>query len=495
MDSEGWFHGKSLVYHGLGPLEAHMFYHCMPISVIVALHYGEEVERHIEKEWGTKVFSYEKMNGLRLNDSADYHNHFYHDHGREIADCLGTLGGEVCFVPFSPSTATHEFLFKHARFCRHMQNLKIVQDYFEFKTRLALETKKIGIPMLPDSLVLNLNELEYRKLVDEFESGFVVQVPLSAEGSGADFVFNEDDFERVVALKRHQLGGAFSETQVRITPFLSGPSMNCAGCVVNGAVALSQPDTRIVGDPHFAKTQGQYTGSDFTVHALSSEQRRLVFDVTERIGGWMGSHGYRGNFGVEFLSTVDSENRIKDIYVSEVNARLVAESQYMTDSQAMKDCVPLTFFHLAEWSGIQEITPAHVREYNDALPELEGSALILYSRDRGTFQAEGGITAGVYRYEDGAIRRVRDGYLLSQTENSEEFVITAGVPWKGLVLGHPRYGDDNVYTCSILTRESIVDPHNYRVISEKWREIADTTYEALGLVPCEPRLLLKEKSA
>ena len=492
-DAAGWFRGRSLVYHGLGPVGAHMFYHFMPVSVIVSLYYGEEVARYMEGEWGTTVFSYEKMNGVRLNDSTDFHFNFYRDYGREIASCLAGLPGEVCFVPFAPSNAIHAFLFDHAVRCRLMQNSKIVQNYFEFKARLARVAPDIGVPMPPDSRVVAFDDLDYARLADAYEGGFVLQIPLSAAGSGTEFIFSEDDFNAFVESKRRQFGEAYGDTDVKVTPFLSGPSPNCTGCVVGGAVALSQPDIQIVGDPYFVSTPGQYIGSDFTVRAFSDDQKRLMLDVTRRIGEWMGRNGYRGNFGVDFLSTVDSNNRITDIYVSEVNARLVGESQYMADFQAMRDSVPLTFFHLAEWMDIREFTAADIDRYNKSLPDIEGSALILYSRDRGTFTAEGGITSGVYRFEEGALKRVRDGYLLSDTRDDDEFVITVGVPWKGLVIGHPRCGDHNIYLCYIITRRSIVDPGNYRIISERWRTIADTVYNALALTPCEPRALLKER--
>lgn len=492
--SRGWFRNARLVYHGLGPVGAHMFFHFMPVSAIISLYYGDEVARYIEEEWGTKVFSFEKMNGVRLNDGADYYVNFLRDHGGEIAAYMGGLSGGVLLAPFAPSDAIHEFLFTRARDWRLLTNPKIVQDYFEYKARLALEAKAIGVPMPPESQVVPFGRLDYRRLSDRYDGGFVMQTPLAAGGSGTEFVFDEADFDRIVEGRRRQLGNAFDVMPVKITRFLSGPSPNCTGCVVNGAVAVSQPDIQVVGDPYFVKRQGQYIGSDYTVEAFSPEQKALMFDVVRRIGRWMGGQGYRGNFGVDFLSTVDDENRVKDIFVSEVNARLVGESQYMADFQAMADGVPLTFFHLAEWMNVREITPAEIEAYNESLPRIRGSALLLYTRQKGVFKAMGSVTAGVYRCENGRLVRVRDGYLLSQTRNDDEFVLSVGVPWEGLVIGHPRYGDCNVHLCYVLTRESIVDPHNFRVVSAKWRGIADLVYDSFKLTPCEPRPLLKEKA-
>ncbi|MCX6349953.1 MAG: hypothetical protein NTV79_10720 [Candidatus Aureabacteria bacterium] len=485
--SRGWFRDKRFVQHGIGPLGAYAFQHFLPPSLIVCLYHGDEVERYMEKEWPTKVISYEKLNGVRVCDGSDFHDNFFRDYGDDILKAAGGASAPVDLVPFAPSWAIHEFLYRRAPAWRHLANSKIMQDFFEFKSRLALEAKKIGIPMPPASLVKPFGQLEYRFLADKYPDGFVIQTPLSAAGKGTEFVFTEDDFHRVVDEKRTFMGEAFASTPAKVTPFLSGPSPNMTGCVVNGTVVLSQPDIQIVGDPYFVKTPGQYIGSDFTVKAFSPEQTRLMRDVVRRIGEWMGSLGYRGNFGVDFLSTVDKNNRVKDISVSEVNARLVGEYHYLSDFQAMKDCVPLSFFHLAEWMNIREITPKEIAEYNESLPEVEGSALALYTREKGIFRAAGGITAGIYRLENGKPQRVRDGYLASHCRGADEFAITAGVPWEGLVIGHPRFGDYNVNICYLYTRDSIVDPNNFRVVSKKWREIADAVVKAFELTPCEPR--------
>ena len=489
IGNRGWFRDKRIVYQGFGPLAAHMFHHFLPISCVVSEYYGQESQKYVEGEWGTKVFSYEKWAGVRHTESKFFNKYFYKDRGEEITAFLSGLSGDICFIPFATTPGLDSFLFHRGSRYHLLQNPTIIQNYFDYKARLAWSSREIGIPLPPDSQVTFFSLLDYRRLADEYETGFVVQIPLSQAGGGTSFVFSEEDFRRVTEENREALGESFDKTQVKITPFLSGPSLNCTGCVVNGAVALSQPDIQIVGDPYFVRTPGQYIGSDFALNAIDAEQKRLILDITRKIGTWMGDRGYRGNFGVDFLSTVDGRNRVKEIYVSEVNARLVGESQYLADWQSMEDSVPLTFFHLAEWMDIDEITPGDIEAYNSSLTDLRGSALLLYTREKGTFSAEGGITSGIYRFLDGELVRERDGYLLSQTRSDDEFVITNGVPWDGLVIGHPRYGDSSVFLCYILARESIVEPGNWRIVNRKWRGIADRVYEALDLRPCPPRRL------
>lgn len=489
--SEGWFREVRLVYQGFGPLAAHMFHHFTPIAGIVANFYGEDVQTYIEKGWGTKVFSYEASKRVRHNTVNLFTEYFYKDHGAEIARAFDKLNGTVCFVPFNTTPALHDFLFKHGRHYRLFQNPVIVQNYFDYKARLAWRAAEIGIPIPPESQVRLFGEISYTELADHYEDGFVIQIPLSTAGSGTDFVHSREDFDAILERRKKELGASFHRTQVKITPFLGGPSLNCTACVVNGEVALSQPDIQIVGDPALVSTAGQYIGSDFSQHSIPLQIRKQMFDTMRKTGRWMGANGYRGNFGVDFLTTTDKKGGVNAIYVSEINARLVGESQYMADFQAMKNIVPLSFFHLAEFLEL-EINPEWVRQYNQSLPEIEGSALLIYNPKKGTFRAPGKLRSGIFRMVDGKLTRLRDGYLLSETKNRDEFVITNGTPWKDLVIGHPRYGDHEVFLCYIMTRESIVDPDNWRRVNEKWHRIVGIVQDAIALEPCPYRSLASD---
>jgi hypothetical protein len=486
----GWFKNRSVVYQGLGPLGAHMFKHFLPIAAVISEYYGEEVPRHIEEAWGTPVFSYEKYKRVRHGTTSLFADYFYQDHGDEILKALDKVDGELLMIPFAPNPAVLDFLFKRAPRLQFLQNTCVIQNYFEDKTMLAWRAEEIGIPMPPHASLHQFMNLEYAPLADRYPGGFVIQIPHSQHGGGTDFVFNRDDFARVMEEKRTMLGKAFERTQVKITPYLSGPSLNCTGCVVNGGVALSPPDIQIVGDPRLVENPAMYIGSDFSRQGLTAGERQEVFSITERIGQWLGANGYRGNFGVDFLTTVDDKFKLKEIFVSEINARLVGESQYMADFETMKDIVPLSFFHLAEYLEL-DIRPEEIKEYNQSLPDVEGSAIIIYSDQKGTFRAKGGITSGVYRFEGENLVRLRDGWTLSDTENDDEIVLTNGVPWPGLVIGHPRYGDETIPLLYIMTRKSIVDHDNWRLVGDEWLKKIALVRKAIDLAPCGYRSLIE----
>ncbi len=484
------FRDIKIIYQGFGALGAHMFRHFAEIGAVVSFYYGEEVKKHIVDGWGIPVFSYEEKKKVRHNSVNLFYDYFYKDYGDELLSCLSRLEGKVVFIPFATTTALQDFLFSKGRGFHLFQNPVIVQNYFDYKARLAWRAKEIGIPIPSDSTISLFGNLNYHELSDRYDGSFVIQIPLSQAGGGTDFIHSREDFLNALEEKRRMLGKSFDKTQVKITRYLSGPSLNCTGCVVNGAVALSQPDIQIVGDPTITSNPAQYIGSDFSLNEFTPEHKMQMLDITEKIGLWMGKNGYRGNFGVDFLSTVDKNNHLENIYVSEVNARLVGESQYLADFQYMKNQTPLTFFHLAEYADV-EINSAHIKKYNENLPDLEGSAIMVFSKNKGSFKATGGLKSGVYTFENGNLKKLRDGITLSDTKSPNEFVITNGVPWNDLVIGHPKYGDEQLCLCYIMTRESIVDRGNWRRLSEKWKEIIESVRATLKLVPCEKRSLLE----
>lgn len=496
-DAKGW----SVFYQGFGPIAAQMFAPFLPVSTIVCAFDGAEVDEFARsappKGLGAKVFTYERAKGVRHASVGLFDDFFLDDRADEIAAAIAAAPGRTAAIPFASSEALERFLFRRAPDALLAQNPVVVRRFFENKLLLAAHAGEIGVPLPRAARIALCGDLAYAPLAAAYPTGFVLQVAFSQHGAGTEFVFSEADFNRVMEALRAGCGEAFGRTQVKITPFLNGPSLNCTGVVLHGAVALSPVDVQIVGDPNFISVRGQYIGSDFS-YPVDPNLREEVLRITRKIGEWLGAHGYRGNFGVDLLTTMDPSGKIREVFVSEVNARLVGESQYMADFEAMEDVVPLIWFHLAEFLR-WDVAAAEVEAYNRSLHPVRGAALILYTREKGIFRAAGGLRPGVYRIPaagagtGGRLERLREGWILSDTRADDEFVVTNGVPWRengrDLVIGHPRYGDVEIPIAYLLTRESILDPADPRRISAKWVEIARAVERAAGLVPVEPRSL------
>ena len=64
----GWFRGRRLVQHGIGPLGAYAFQHFLPPALIVCLYHGDEVERSLAAiDRKLEVYRGEIVHGLSLS--------------------------------------------------------------------------------------------------------------------------------------------------------------------------------------------------------------------------------------------------------------------------------------------------------------------------------------------------------------------------------------------------------------------------------------------
>ena len=488
-ESSGW----SVCYHGFGPLAIQMFHPFLKLNTAVCFFDGEEVQKHAVEGLGAKIFTYERIKGVRHNAYNLFDQYFFNDHANEIARAIYASGGNhIAFVPFNSTPALESFLFEHASNVLLAQDPVVVRSYFEDKLRLALHADEMGVPLPPQAQVEFFCNLDYDKLSYQYPEGFVMQVPISQQGVGTYFVFSKDEFDKTLSDEKNIRGDFFERTRVKITPFLNGPSLNSTAVVLHGAVALSPVDIQIVGDSRFVSLRGQYIGSDFS-YPIDKNLQKEVHSIMKKVGRWLGQHGYRGNFGIDFLTTMNFDGSIRQIFVSEINARLVGESQYMADFMAMQDIVPLIWFHIAEYLN-WEASPNEIEAYNNTVRPVRGAALILYTRKKGIFSASGGLKSGVYELpppgkETENLKRIRDGWTLSDTKNDNEFVLTNGVPLEDTVIGHPRYGDFEIPLFYIETRESIVDINDPRRVNDRWVRIAEKVESAIGLTPTEPRSL------
>ncbi|MBI4178951.1 hypothetical protein HY522_05990 [bacterium] len=483
-----WFQGKRFVYYGATACDSHMLSHFLPVSAVICDDDGDEVRTIIENAWGAKVFSYERKKRVRHGDPEPFEMFFLHDEGDRIMKCIGEWDDDVCFVPFSTTPDLQEFLFHKGRHLRLLQNPVIVQNYFDYKARLAWRAAKLGIPIPPESSLGFLGSLNYEELTQKYGGAFVVQVPLSSAGMGTDIIRSKVDFDNMVAEKQEMLEDRFDRTQVKITRFLPGPPLNCTASICNGEIVLSPPCVQIVGEPALTPVQTQHSGSDFSLRGIPPEIRKQMIDTMIKVGRWMGGNCYRGNFGIDFLTTTDKSGVPDAVFVSEINARLVSESQYMADFEAMRDVVPLSFFHVAEFMNY-EIRPEDILRYNEALPEIEGSNLIVCTLEEGIFRCPGTLKAGRYVWRDNAPLWIGPGISLSDTKNSEEFVVTSGVPCEDLVIGHPRYGYLDIPLFNVMSRESVLDPNDWKRLNPKWQSIIHALRNAVALAPCPPRSL------
>ncbi|MFB6357172.1 MAG: hypothetical protein ABEJ65_11735, partial [bacterium] len=422
LKEAGWHDGRTYVWIGLRGSDVAQFFPFLPFDAIVCRQDGEDIQEYISDHTGVPVISAERMGLPRDSRHSPFHDRFCHEQAEAILDYLSN--DRVLFIPYQSGRGLHRLLFDYGngRDFRLCNNTRMMHTYFDYKLRLVHHAESTGIPIPPRSSVQSLSSLDYNTLRDRFGGPFVVQSPLASAGRGTVFIDDRSDFQSMIDRKKQQLDHQFDSAEVKITPYLDGPSLNCNGVVTDGKVILSQPNYQIVGPPSLTTSRSQYCGSDFTV-SLEESIRKDMLDATRRIGEWLGREGYRGWFGADFLSTTNDNGRFEDVFVSELNPRFCGESHYLGGFQLEAGSIPLSLFHMVPYIE----APMPFEAPDPPFPDLHGGCFIIHSRHEGSAIVNGRLRGGVYRYDKGELSFQRPGLHVKDCEREDEFVITGDI--------------------------------------------------------------------
>jgi len=161
----------------------------------------------------------------------------------------------------------------------------------ELFSRLGVKT--------PTTFGCRLDETSFVKAGDILDGPFVVQPPVGSSGENTYFVNDEVDFDRV----RDVFG---SDQRVKLSKYLPVPSLN-GHCIVlrtrEGLRSIAVcPSVQVVGIPGCTSRAETYCGNDFSAAGMVSKSiREEICTIMEKIGLFMGSKGFLGLFGMDFL--------------------------------------------------------------------------------------------------------------------------------------------------------------------------------------------------
>ncbi len=139
----------------------------------------------------------------------------------------------------------------------------------------------------------------------------------------------------------------------------------------------------------------------------------------------------------------------------------------------MANQVPLQFFHIAEYTGIN-IPKDEIESYNKSLKPLEGSCVTLHNILGKDAVVRRQIMPGVYRLENNRLKYIRPGFMLSDCKDENEFVISRAVPLKGEIV------EPDASIMRFQTFKSVVD-NTYKRFNEWTKNLIGLLRKELNL--------------
>jgi hypothetical protein len=297
----------------------------------------------------------------------------------------------------------------------------------------------------PKTFVRYLGETTFIEASDILDGPFVVQPPVGSSGENTYIVSNESDFDKA----KKVLGPA---QRVKLSKYMPVPSLN-GHCVVlrtlEGLSAIAVcPSVQIVGTRGCTNRAEIYCGNDFS--AVGKVHKSVIEEtctIMEKIGLFMGSKGFLGIFGMDFLLNGD------EVLALEINPRFQGSTMPLSLLQVDRGEVPLTALHVMQFMGLieefsQEFLLQLGRMYRDP---YSGAHLIVHNLESKSCRMEHDLKAGIYTLLDDSLKRVRSGATYRDMKNPNEWCILGNLPF------HTTEICEYARIAMIQTSESVLD--------------------------------------
>lgn len=243
------------------------------------------------------ALAYEQLSGRREDlETWDIDDHLDQPASIEFRRALlSALRKPSALLPYRPSSFLSAVHFARRDRCLNLGLFGAHQAAFEHKPWVESALRDIGVATIPWTYVAD--EDQYATLKSLQTGPVVLRRSRSSGGSGFVVIDDGDQLRREWP--------ANSEGFVGVAPYIADAlPVNVGATVWHDGVTVQHPSVQLIGVPACVDRRFGYCGNDYgAVRALPTDTLRAIEDSTRRIGVWMGRHGYRGTFGVDFLVT------------------------------------------------------------------------------------------------------------------------------------------------------------------------------------------------
>ncbi len=389
---------------------------------------------------GESLFSVEKDHGRRENwGNKDLEMLWEAPTCRQIETYIGGVKGPINTVCYR----SLEVLEKDRRF-RVLAPPLMLKDLFDDKLRQLELFSMLGVKT-PTTFVCPLDETTFAKASEILDGPFVVQPPVGSSGENTYFVNNETDFNRVKYILE-------PKQRVKLSKYLPVPSLN-GHCVVlktrDGLRSIAAcPSFQIVGAHGCTSRAEVYCGNDFSAAAsVPKSIREEICKIMENIGLFMGTKGFLGLFGMDFLLNGD------EVLALEINPRFQGSTMLLSLLQVDRGEIPLAALHVMQFMGLIEEVTQDFLEQSKRMYRIpyKGAHLIIHSLKDKPYCIEHDMKAGIYTLVNKAIERVRDGTTYRDIKSPDEWCVLGNLPKMATeIFQEARFA-------MIQTRKSVLD--------------------------------------
>jgi hypothetical protein len=239
--------------------------------------------------------AYEDLTGVRVDlETWDIDDHLSEPETvifrRTLLQMLSTPSA---LVPYRPSAFLSAIWFARRDRCLNLGLFGGHQAAFEHKPWVETSLARLGVSTIPWIYIADEEQLRAAELLRQ---GSVML--RRSRTSGGEGIVRVDEPGQV---RKHW--PYVAESFVSVAPYLADAlPLNVGAIVWHDGVTVHYPSVQLIGIPDCVTRPFGYCGNDYAAaKQLDPEVLDRIEASARTIGRWLGAHGYRGTFGVDFL--------------------------------------------------------------------------------------------------------------------------------------------------------------------------------------------------
>lgn len=234
------------------------------------------------------------------------------------------------------------------------------------KPKMERQLRELGVPVIPWKPVTSFEDI--LAIRDSFES-LIIRRDGGSSGQGIVSLRQGDNVDDIARVVREMRGS--SEAAISVAPLYEGAvSLNASAVVfpqksqnTPSKVATFPINAQLIGSPELTTLEFGYAGNDYAfTGGLSNEILLECDEILTTIGQHLGSQGYVGAFGVDFLMTQQGQ-----VLFTEVNARFQGSTRLISRIAGRADQSDVMMEHMAATMGLPYSPSLTAPQWADAI--------------------------------------------------------------------------------------------------------------------------------
>jgi len=344
--------GRKLVWAGLRGDDVE------PLSDVPELSAALSLISAFDRRNSVTSVAYESISGTRVDpETWDIDDHLSDEATAEFRHALlSALIGETALITYRPSLFLSAAFFARQPHCRALGITGSLQSAFEHKPWVEVAVAEMGLPRIEWRYVADEEQVDAMIALEEG----AVMLRRSRTSGGEGFV-KVDRVDDIPAHWPH-----ISEAFVSVAPFVQGGlPVNVGATVWKDGVTVHHPSVQLIGIPELVTRPFGYCGNDFgAMRELDPTIIDQIEHSTRRIGTWLGTYGFRGSFGVDYLIHDDVA------LFTEVNPRFQGSTHASAQLDIEAGESDLALEHVAAWLDLPAPSQRPLREVVSQTPDF-----------------------------------------------------------------------------------------------------------------------------